>query len=51
MFIIVPLNVNLIQSGLEQESQMFGDILQENFVDTYNNLTLKTMFMLKFLSK
>ena len=25
-------------------------LLQENFVDSYNNLTLKSMFMLKFVT-
>ena len=38
------------QAELEEESKTFGDILQENFVDAYNNLTLKSMFMLKFVS-
>jgi beta-1,3-galactosyltransferase 1 len=29
---------------------MYGDILQESFIDAYNNLTLKSMFMLKFVT-
>jgi len=28
-----------------------GDIIQENFVDSYNNLTLKTVLMLKWTSR
>lgn len=38
------------QIELEKESAKFGDILQEDFVDTYENLTLKSMHMLKFVS-
>jgi beta-1,3-galactosyltransferase 1 len=37
------------QAELQNESDEFGDILQENFIDAYNNLTLKSMFMLKFV--
>ena len=29
---------------------LLGDILVEDFVDTYNNLTLKTVFTLKYAS-
>lgn len=28
-----------------------GDIIQENFVDSYNNLTLKTILMLKWTNR
>lgn len=28
-----------------------GDIIQENFVDSYNNLTLKTVLMLKWTNR
>ena len=37
-----------LQKRLEFESRQHGDILQEGFVDTYQNLTLKSMFVLKF---
>ncbi len=44
-----PQNLTL-QSELKRESDMYGDILQESFIDAYNNLTLKSMFMLKFVT-
>ena len=37
-----------LQKSVEIESRQHGDILQEGFVDTYQNLTLKAMFVLKF---
>ena len=37
-----------MQARLEEEAREYGDLLQEDFVDTYENLTLKSMFMLKF---
>ena len=37
-----------ILSRLQNESQVYGDILQEDFLDTYQNLTMKVMFALKF---
>ena len=33
-----------------QESEEFHDLLVEDFMDSYNNLTLKSLFMLKFMS-
>jgi hypothetical protein len=32
------------------ESNLYGDIIQENFVDSYRNLTLKTLMGLKWVS-
>ena len=32
-----------------EEASIYKDILLENFVDTYMNLTLKSMFMLKYI--
>eukprot|EP00096_Caligus_rogercresseyi_P010964 TRINITY_DN4163_c0_g1_i1.p1 TRINITY_DN4163_c0_g1~~TRINITY_DN4163_c0_g1_i1.p1 ORF type:complete len:328 (+),score=77.02 TRINITY_DN4163_c0_g1_i1:73-1056(+) len=37
------------RSRLLSESDTFGDIIVEDFMDTYNNLTLKSIFMLKFV--
>ena len=39
------------QTALENESLTFGDLLQENFIDTYHNLTLKTIMGFKWVSK
>ena len=33
---------------IAEESRLYKDILQEDFVDTYMNLTLKSMFILKY---
>ena len=38
-----------LQASLEKESQMHGDMLQLDFVDHYNNLTLKTVGLLKYV--
>ena len=39
-----------IINKVHDESRIHGDILQEDFVDTYQNLTLKVMFSLKFIN-
>lgn len=39
-----------VQSEVVQEHEEFGDILQGNFQDSYMNLTLKSVFLLKYLS-
>ncbi|XP_023220853.1 beta-1,3-galactosyltransferase 1-like, partial [Centruroides sculpturatus] len=36
------------QKQLEEESKIYKDILQEDFVDVYSNLTLKTVMALKW---
>lgn len=42
---------NATQQLLVEESITFGDMLQEDFVDTYNNLTLKSLMLLKWINK
>lgn len=34
---------------IQQESEQYDDIIQENFVDTYNNLTIKSIIALKWM--
>ncbi len=36
---------------IKKENEIFGDIVQESFIDSYNNLTLKTVMGLKWASK
>jgi hypothetical protein len=38
------------QTTLLEESQKYGDLLMVDLVEHYNNLTLKTMHMLKFFN-
>ena len=38
------------QAMLEKESRQHGDIVQEDFVDSYRNLTLKSVAMLKWVN-
>ena len=38
-----------LQVSLEEESKMHGDMLQLDFLDHYNNLTLKTVGLLKYV--
>ncbi|XP_062869461.1 beta-1,3-galactosyltransferase 2-like [Trichomycterus rosablanca] len=38
------------QQKLIQESEEFHDIVQSNFMDSYNNLTIKTMIILEWLT-
>ncbi|KAM3926123.1 beta-1,3-galactosyltransferase 1-like [Leptodactylus fuscus] len=39
------------QRLLEEESEAFGDIVQQDFMDTYNNLTLKTLMGMEWVTK
>ena len=41
----------IIQKHLKSENSSHGDILQEGFIDTYKNLTLKSMALLQYVSK
>ncbi|XP_030388530.1 beta-1,3-galactosyltransferase 1 [Scaptodrosophila lebanonensis] len=36
---------------LHNEAEHYNDIIQENFIDSYNNLTLKSVLALKHMSK
>ena len=41
---------DMVQSAIEEEAAMHVDILQESFVDTYANLTIKSLMMLKWFA-
>ena len=41
---------HLGKHGLLEESERYGDLLMLDLVEHYNNLTLKTMHMLKFFN-
>ena len=41
---------NEIDKLIKDESNQFGDILIQDFVEHYNNLTIKTVMLLKYLN-
>ncbi|XP_059163664.1 beta-1,3-galactosyltransferase 1-like [Physella acuta] len=43
-------NASLTQKLILEESIMYGDVLQEDFVDCYNNLSLKSVSIFKYIS-
>ncbi|CAL8352803.1 unnamed protein product [Merluccius merluccius] len=43
-------NVMQIQQQVMEESNTYGDLLQSDFLDSYKNLTIKTMVMMEWLS-
>ncbi|RZB41455.1 Galactosyl T domain containing protein, partial [Asbolus verrucosus] len=51
VYFLLGLTQNIsLQNEIEEESAIFGDIIQEGFVDNYNNLTLKSLMMLKLVN-
>ncbi|XP_064417171.1 beta-1,3-galactosyltransferase 2-like [Latimeria chalumnae] len=50
-FIGLPVTIlEALQKQLEEESSVYHDIIQRDFLDTYNNLTIKTMTSLEWLT-
>ncbi|XP_018015982.1 uncharacterized protein LOC108672764 isoform X2 [Hyalella azteca] len=39
-----------VSASLMNEQEVYGDIIVEDFVDTYQNLTLKSLFMIKYIT-
>ncbi|KAH9490055.1 hypothetical protein Btru_039063 [Bulinus truncatus] len=39
-----------VQPLVDHEAELFGDILQEDYIDSYYNLTLKSMSILRWIS-
>jgi beta-1,3-galactosyltransferase 2 len=46
----ISFNNSILNSKIIEESNQYGDIVQGDFLDTYQNLTLKTIFGLKWMS-
>ena len=40
-----------VQAAISMESDLYGDIVQENFVDSYRNLTYKAIMAMKWISR
>lgn len=40
-----------VQNQLYAESETYDDLIQEDFLDSYNNLTLKTAMLMKFVNR
>lgn len=40
----------MLQNAITEENRQYNDIIQEKFHDTYNNLTLKSVMMLKWVT-
>ncbi len=51
IFLIGQLKNATFQNNVTLESETYGDILQEGFIDTYANLTVKSMMLLKWFTK
>ncbi|RVE49721.1 hypothetical protein evm_005591 [Chilo suppressalis] len=39
-----------VQNKIDEEVEKYGDVIQEGFIDSYNNLTLKSIMMLKWIT-
>ncbi|KAH6930841.1 hypothetical protein HPB50_019727 [Hyalomma asiaticum] len=50
LFLLGKPDTDKLQSALELESLGHGDIVQENFSDTYRNLSLKSVMLLRWAS-
>lgn len=49
---LVGLSYNMtLNAKINEEFQLYGDIVRENFLDTYRNLTLKTIMGIRWASK
>ena len=51
VFLLGKLTNNSADSKLKYESDTFGDILQEEFIDSYANLTVKSLMLLKWFQQ
>lgn len=51
IFLVGKTPSNETQQLVLEESNVYGDMLQEDFIDTYNNLTLKSLMLLKWIGQ
>lgn len=49
VFLVGKTENNETQDRISSESQTYNDLIQEDFFDSYNNLTLKSIMMLKWV--
>ncbi|XP_074042533.1 beta-1,3-galactosyltransferase 1 [Leptinotarsa decemlineata] len=49
-FLLGATSDQTLNGKIEQEQEIFGDIIRGNFIDTYDNLTLKTISMLEWVN-
>ncbi|XP_042874024.1 TSC22 domain family protein 2-like isoform X2 [Penaeus japonicus] len=47
-FMIGRTNNPTIQANIDKENELYGDVVQANFIDHYSNLTLKTVSMFEW---
>ena len=50
VFLMGKSKEHALQEALQMESDMYGDIIQEDFIDSYRNLTYKAIEGLKWIS-
>ncbi|XP_046735329.1 beta-1,3-galactosyltransferase 1-like [Diprion similis] len=49
-FLVGESSNDTLNENIENESLQYKDIIQEKFLDTYNNLTIKSIMMLKWVT-
>ncbi|KAK4885741.1 hypothetical protein RN001_002012 [Aquatica leii] len=50
IYFLLGLTINsTVQELIDTENDIYRDIIQENFIDTYNNLTIKSVMLLKLI--
>nr|CAD7587347.1 unnamed protein product [Timema genevievae] len=49
-FLLGDTDNSTIQDQVDEEAAQYGDVIQEGFLDTYNNLTLKSVMLLKWVT-
>lgn len=50
-FLIGSTKSAMLQQEVQQESEKYTDIIQQDFVDSYQNLTLKSIMLLKWVTE